>query len=955
MVVGNLVDELVEDDDVEIQENLGDHHTEKQDNILLAKEGIAEKEMPYDHLSSPSGDTDVVATSMRLDVQGDYRARDVRNSHSMLESEAQGSSSFCKPVDGLKITDGVGRHEGPNPNPPRHNRTNSFPLVRGCRREDILGLGNKRRGNKISRGQKQNVHRRRGGKDSYRSGDLRHRPPSEESTSSASVNNDWKHWVVMQGDHEATKDDVRGFGKALGLRFKGNSENKFSVLSRTRKDKQVTPGQAGLGGLEKRKEVRRMVGDQKPLFLCLQETKLHTCDVFLCSALWGTSPHDFSYRPSVGASGGLLSIWDSSEVEVWSTESRKHVLWCNGRFIKSGEEFYVANVYPPCDVGAKLRLWDSLSLRIQSLERQRVCVCGDFNAVKCIDERLSVRGVHSTSDHIPFNQFIDDNTLVNLPLSGRKFTWFKGDGLSMSRLDRFLLFEDWWLTWPNCMQEARMRGVSDHCPIILSADEEDRGPRPSRMLKCWTLVPGYNLFVRDKWTSFQVNGWGGFVLKEKLKMIKAAPKDCHTNHTQNFPSRIDALKVRQSCLDQKGEEDVLTEAELEEMHGVTSDIHSLTRLHASVCWQQSPSLWLKEGDANSKYFHSVLASRCGFAFCLVKPFRQDEVKAAVWDCESNKSPGPDGINFGFIKDFWPEMQGEVMRFIMEFHRNGKLTKGLNSTFIAMIPKVDSPQRLNDFRPISLVGCLYKILAKVLVNRLRLVIGSVISESQTAFVKDRQIIDGILIVNEVVDEARRSKKELMLFKVDFEKAYDSVDWGYLDAFMGRIPTDEFPFERGLRQGDPLSPFLFLLAAEGLNVLMQTMVERNIFIGYSVSEVELISISHLQFADDTLLLGARSWANVRVLRAVLMLFESMSGLKVNFNKSMLVGVNIHESWLGEAASALRCRVRKIPFIYIGLPVGGIPDVWFLGTCGGSSKEPFIRMEESFSGFWWSSDFD
>jgi hypothetical protein len=121
-----------------------------------------------------------------------------------------------------------------------------------------------------------------------------------------------------------------------------------------------------------------------------------------------------------------------------------------------------------------------------------------------------------------------------------------------------------------------------------------------------------------------------------------------------------------------------------------------------------------------------------------------------------------------------------------------------------------------------VGSLYKILAKVLANRLRLVIGSVISESQTAFVKDRQILDGILIANEIVDEAKKSKKELLLFKVDFEKAYDSVDWGYLDAVMGRMdfpplwrkwmkecvctatasvlvngsPTDEFPLERGL---------------------------------------------------------------------------------------------------------------------------------------------------------------
>ncbi|KAK2397524.1 hypothetical protein QL285_059091 [Trifolium repens] len=119
---------------------------------------------------------------------------------------------------------------------------------------------------------------------------------------------------------------------------------------------------------------------------------------------------------------------------------------------------------------------------------------------------------------------------------------------------------------------------------------------------------------------------------------------------------------------------------------------------------------------------------------------------------------------------------------------------------------------------------------------------------------------------------------------------------------------------------MSPFLFLLAAEGLNVLMQAMVENEFFSGYSISMQNPVSVSHLQFADDMLLLGTKSWANVCALRAVLVLFETMSGLKVNFNKTMMVGVNISDSWVRAAATALHCRVGKVHFLYLGLLIGG-----------------------------------
>ncbi|PNX54493.1 cysteine-rich receptor-like protein kinase, partial [Trifolium pratense] len=202
----------------------------------------------------------------------------------------------------------------------------------------------------------------------------------------------------------------------------------------------------------------------------------------------------------------------------------------------------------------------------------------------------------------------------------------------------------------------------------------------------------------------------------------------------------------------------------------------------------------------------------------------------------------------------------------------KVDQRLKLYIHAMIPKVNSPQRLNEFRPVSLVGSLYKILAKIL--------------------------DGILIANEVVDEARR-----MSFPTLWRKWIKAcVCTATASVLVNGSPTNEFPLERGLREGGSLSPFLFLLVAESLNVLMKAMVERNLFTGYSVGAQNQVYVSHIQFADDTSLIRVKSWANVRALQAVLVLCESMSGLKVNFHKSMLVGVNIPDSWLHEVASAL-----------------------------------------------------
>jgi len=161
------------------------------------------------------------------------------------------------------------------------------------------------------------------------------------------------------------------------------------------------------------------------------------------------------------------------------------------RFIKTNEEFHLFNIYASCENGGKQLLWDSLSGRLQLLGGKKVCVYGDFNVVQCEEEWRFVRQGFRSLDYSHFNLFIDDNGLVDLPLCGRKFTWYKGDGLSMGQIDRFLLSEDWCFAWPNYLQMAQLRGLSDHFPLLFSVDEENWGYHSLRMLKCWQDIPVY--------------------------------------------------------------------------------------------------------------------------------------------------------------------------------------------------------------------------------------------------------------------------------------------------------------------------------------------------------------------------------------------------------------------------------------------------------------------------------
>jgi hypothetical protein len=286
-----------------------------------------------------------------------------------------------------------------------------------------------------------------------------------------------------------------------------------------------------------------------------------------------------------------------------------------------------------------------------------------------------------------------------------------------------------------------------------------------------------------------------------------------------------------------------------------------------------------------------------------------------------------------------------MAVFADFHSHGKFVKSINSTFILLIPKFHGAKEIKDFRPVSLVSGVYKIIAKVLANRMRRVMDKIISKPQNAFVKGRQILDSVLIANECLDSRLKAGDPGVWCKLDMEKAYDHVNWNFLlyllrsgfgekwcmwikqcistarfSVLINGSPVDYFGSLRGVHQGDPLSPFLFVLVMEAFSKMIGAITARGLISGFAVgSSVQTqVVVSHLLFANDTLVFSGAYESQIRHIGALLVCFEAVSGLKVNLSKSALIPVGSLDN-VEQLAGLLGCGISSLPLKYLGLQLG------------------------------------
>lgn len=331
---------------------------------------------------------------------------------------------------------------------------------------------------------------------------------------------------------------------------------------------------------------------------------------------------------------------------------------------------------------------------------------------------------------------------------------------------------------------------------------------------------------------------------------------------------------------------------------------------------------------------------------LTKLPSDDEIRKVVFDINPDKAPGPDGMTSLFFQKYWGITEEVMRKTVKDFFQHSILDPRLSQTNIYLIPKTDRPSEMSEFRPISLCNVSYTIISKVLSKRLKRCLPSLISETQSAFVARRLITDNILVAREIFDSLRTNpscKVKFGAIKTDISKAFDRVEWSFLEALLLKLgfsvkwvswikicissvsyqvllngePKGNISPSRGIRQGDPISPFLFILLTEALISQIQGAEQEGRITGLKIARGSP-PISHLLFADDSLYLCRAEIPQCAELMKIINTYGCSSGQRLNVDKSsILFGNKVPTDTKAAIKQTLGITKEGGMGVYLGLP--------------------------------------
>ncbi|XP_062020822.1 uncharacterized protein LOC133737235 [Rosa rugosa] len=625
---------------------------------------------------------------------------------------------------------------------------------------------------------------------------------------------------------------------------------------------------------------------------------------------------------------------------------------------------------------------------------------GDFNAVLGAHEAKN-GSIPTRSSCEDFRDATERCHFTHLDTSGAFFTWSKGRGRKHleRRLDRSLCDDGWFEAWPFTNCTALPRVVSDHNGLLFSAGKSvPGGPKPFRFQSMRLLHSSFKELVANCWSATRPAGCPMYVTLQKLKALKLCLKQWNNTVFGNVHRNLELARAKLTAIQQDiashGSTDINFEAEVLAKADVLNAVK-----HQETFWRDRARVkWFTEGDKCSNFFHayarnkarrsSMLCLQVGgnlltdpqdianhvvefykslyatdvapsgvVDFCKVIPSfvseddnsvlvsipTAEEIRHVVFSMDPSSSPGPDGFPGSFYQSCWDIVGNDVIGFVQFFFQQNWLYPNANSNFIVLIPKTEGANMISQFRPIALANFLFKIIPKIMADRLGPIASRIVSAHQIAFLKGRRIADCIGLVSEgfnLLD--RKIYGGNVGIKVDIAKAFDTLHWQFLFQVLERFefssrfrnliqtilnsaklsvlingtPQGFFSCARGVRQGDPLSPLLFCIAEEALSRGLSSLFDARKIKPISMPRSCLIT--HVLYDDDLFIFCRGDIFSLHRLQLFLDEYGAASGQIVNKEKSTFYTGDNYSHWRRVIKRLLGFKLGTTPLTYLGVPI-------------------------------------
>ncbi|WZY76441.1 hypothetical protein YC2023_022825 [Brassica napus] len=758
----------------------------------------------------------------------------------------------------------------------------------------------------------------------------------------------------------------------------------------------------GFNKVNHRTGFKKWFKQHRPSFGCLLETHVQRIkqNKFVTSLLpgWG---FDGNYEFS--ELGKIWILWHPS-LQVSIIQKSLQMITCLVKHPGYLSPVIVSCIYASTDEDIRKELWSEIICISTHSEVQGKSwlLVGDFNQILKPQEHSRPPTLNVDRKTREFQECISDAALSDLSYTGPTFSWWNSQKANPigKKLDRILVNDQWLVQFPSSLGVFGPPQFSDHTSMsVILESAKSKHRIPFRFYNFLLLDGEFLPMIAWLWFSTNIVGSEMFRVSKKLKALKNPIRSFNRDHYSNLEKRAEEAQtslnqIQQDLLSSPSVALAEAEAEAQRKLGI------LLNAEQVFLFQRSNISWLNVGDCGSHYFHKIMATRrsqnhihlligpsgekfetreaihahclahfadflgstptmplfdpqditlllnynCPESQCdkLQEDFSDEEIKDAFFNLPRNKSCGPDGFSSEFFIGCWSIIGPEITSAVKEFFREGKLLRQWNSTLLVLIPKIRNASKIGDFRPISCLNTLYKVISRLLTGRLKEVLSPVISHAQSAFMPGRLLAENVLLATELIQGYKRKNiSPRAMLKVDLRKAFDSIRWDFVLASLRAIGLPHrfinwisecissasfticingeaggyFKSSRGLRQGDPLSPYLFVLAMEVFSRLLKSRYASG-YIEYHPS-AKPVDISHLMFADDVMVFYDGSSSSLHGISETLDDFAMWSGLEINHNKSELFTAGLSQL---ETITSMSYGfpIGTLPIRYLGLPL-------------------------------------